>query len=205
MAGRKSRRIAEVPEASSGNPRRHAGGGVMDLLERRLIDFNNIRYVVLDEVDRMLDIGFRDDIRRILSQVKGAVKSQPGDNDPSGDGSSSPRSHQTMFVSATISPEIDTLARKYMRRAGGLRKLIRADAPMRSRPSKRWSSIICRLSRGISIVCFAHCCSRKIPTSRSSSAARNTARKNWLGNFTPMELSAARFTATSPRTSATAS
>ncbi len=41
------------------------------MLERWLIDFNNIRYVVLDEVDRMLDIGFRDDIQRILSQVKG--------------------------------------------------------------------------------------------------------------------------------------
>src|SRR5689334_1538772 len=54
------------PEIVVGTP-----GRVMDLLERRIIDFRNVRFVVLDEVDRMLDIGFRDDIRRILSQVKG--------------------------------------------------------------------------------------------------------------------------------------
>src|SRR3954463_16579674 len=54
------------PEVVVGTP-----GRVMDLLERGIINFANIRFVVLDEVDRMLDIGFRDDIRRILSQVKG--------------------------------------------------------------------------------------------------------------------------------------
>ena len=40
-------------------------GRVMDLLDRRILSFNSIRFVVLDEVDRMLDIGFRDDIKRI--------------------------------------------------------------------------------------------------------------------------------------------
>jgi ATP-dependent RNA helicase DeaD len=85
------------PEILVGTP-----GRVIDLLDRRIISFNNIRFVVLDEVDRMLDIGFRDDIRNILSRIgKGA-----GGNGPS---------HQTMFVSATISDEIDRLARKYMR------------------------------------------------------------------------------------------
>ena len=54
------------PEIVVGTP-----GRVMDLLERRIINFHNMRFVVLDEVDRMLDIGFRDDIRNILSQVKG--------------------------------------------------------------------------------------------------------------------------------------
>ena len=45
-------------------------GRVIDLLDRRIINFDNLRFVVLDEVDRMLDIGFRDDIRNILSRVK---------------------------------------------------------------------------------------------------------------------------------------
>ncbi|MCA9290742.1 MAG: DEAD/DEAH box helicase [Phycisphaerales bacterium] len=70
-------------------------GRVIDMHRRGLLSWNNIRIAVLDEVDRMLDIGFRDDIRRIL----GAIKSP----------------HQTMFVSATISDEIDRLARAYMR------------------------------------------------------------------------------------------
>ena len=54
------------PEILVGTP-----GRVIDLLDRRIIDFENIRFVVLDEVDRMLDIGFRDDIRNILSRIKG--------------------------------------------------------------------------------------------------------------------------------------
>src|ERR1700733_9626535 len=54
------------PEILVGTP-----GRVIDLLDRRLINFNNVRFVILHEVDRMLDIGFRDDIRNILSRVKG--------------------------------------------------------------------------------------------------------------------------------------
>jgi len=146
------------PEILIGTP-----GRVIDLLDRRIINFNNIRFVVLDEVDRMLDIGFRDDIRNILSRVKGVrqkveqaanraqAKAQEaqmlvdhtgthgGDrpidtgapdaskelasNDSSLSPQSSvlspnddePRAHQTMFVSATISPEIERLARQFMR------------------------------------------------------------------------------------------
>jgi ATP-dependent RNA helicase DeaD len=69
-------------------------GRVMDMLERGLLHFKNIKHVVLDEVDRMLDIGFREDIRKILEQT--------------------PKQRQTVFVSATISPDIEKLARRYM-------------------------------------------------------------------------------------------
>jgi ATP-dependent RNA helicase DeaD len=90
------------PEIIIGTP-----GRVIDLLDRRIISFENIRFAILDEVDRMLDIGFRDDIRNILSRIKG-VRRQAGDGqDAAG--------HQTMFVSATISPEIEKLSRQYMR------------------------------------------------------------------------------------------
>jgi ATP-dependent RNA helicase DeaD len=93
------------PEILVGTP-----GRVIDLLDRRIINFNNVRFVILDEVDRMLDIGFRDDIRNILSRVKGVRNSSETEPAPG-----SPASHQTMFVSATISDEIDKLARRYMR------------------------------------------------------------------------------------------
>ncbi len=102
------------PEILVGTP-----GSVMDLLERRIINFNNIRFVVLDEVDRMLDIGFRDDIKRILSNVRGVRRNDQrdeGQNDQgNGDQQGGARAHQTMFVSATISDEIERLARTYMR------------------------------------------------------------------------------------------
>ena len=110
------------PEILVGTP-----GRVIDLLERRIIDFGNVRFVVLDEVDRMLDIGFRDDIRNILSRVKGVRRSLPPDGrpnaqqgdqqfDPQSDGHpGNDRSHQTIFVSATISADIEKLSRQYMR------------------------------------------------------------------------------------------
>jgi len=71
-------------------------GRVMDLHGRGQINFKNVRFACLDEVDRMLDIGFRDDIRKILGQIKG--------------------DHQTIFVSATIDEQIERLGRQFMRK-----------------------------------------------------------------------------------------
>jgi len=82
-------RLKTSPEIIIGTP-----GRVLDLLRRKVLDVSKTRFVVLDEVDRMLDIGFRDDIRRILREVKGP--------------------HQTIFVSATIDDEIRKLATSYM-------------------------------------------------------------------------------------------
>src|SRR4051795_10424358 len=72
-------------------------GRVIDHIERRTLYLGDIFHVVLDEADRMLDIGFRPDIERILRKV--------------------PTPHQTLLLSATISPEIRTLARRYMHEA----------------------------------------------------------------------------------------
>lgn len=70
-------------------------GRIMDMHQRGLLRYEHMRFAVLDEVDRMLDIGFRDDIRKILSKM--------------------PQGIRTIFVSATISGEIEKLARQYMR------------------------------------------------------------------------------------------
>lgn len=110
------KRLDAGPEILVGTP-----GRVMDLLERRIINFRNIRFVVLDEVDRMLDIGFRDDIRKILAQMKGMkrVAQLPDNVDAPGtadDAAAAGDGHQTIFVSATISDEIERLSRQYMRK-----------------------------------------------------------------------------------------
>ena len=70
-------------------------GRVMDMQGRGQINFNKVWYVVLDEVDRMLDIGFREDIRRILKMIRGE--------------------HQTLFVSATIDEQIERLGRTFLK------------------------------------------------------------------------------------------
>jgi ATP-dependent RNA helicase DeaD len=85
-------RLKRNPEVVVGTP-----GRVMDMHRRGLLPYDNVRFAVLDEVDRMLDIGFREDIRRILGAIS--------------------RDRQTIFVSATISAEIERLGRQYMRDA----------------------------------------------------------------------------------------
>ncbi len=77
------------PEIAIGTP-----GRVLDLMRRKELNIGQVKLAVLDEVDRMLDIGFRDDIRRILRGIE--------------------VEHQTIFVSATIDDEIQKLARSFM-------------------------------------------------------------------------------------------
>ncbi len=70
-------------------------GRVLDLLRRQLLRLDSLKVVVLDEADRMLDIGFRPDIERILRQC--------------------PADRQTLLLSATLPPPVERLAQKYMR------------------------------------------------------------------------------------------
>ncbi|MFO0891636.1 MAG: DEAD/DEAH box helicase [Isosphaeraceae bacterium] len=69
-------------------------GRVLDHMERNTLYLGDTFHVVLDEADRMLDIGFRPDIERILRKV--------------------PTPHQTLLLSATISADIRKLSQRYM-------------------------------------------------------------------------------------------
>lgn len=70
-------------------------GRVIDLMTRRYLNLSNLRVAVLDEADRMLDIGFRPDIEKILRQC--------------------PTERQTLLLSATLPLPVERLARRYMR------------------------------------------------------------------------------------------
>jgi ATP-dependent RNA helicase RhlE len=65
-------------------------GRLMDHMQRRTIDLRHVEVLVLDEADRMLDMGFVNDVRRIVGGL--------------------PKKRQTLLFSATISPEVKTLA-----------------------------------------------------------------------------------------------
>jgi ATP-dependent RNA helicase DeaD len=70
-------------------------GRVIDHLRRGTLKLDNVRYAVLDEADRMLDIGFRPDIERILRRC--------------------PDQRQTLLMSATVPESIKNLITRYMR------------------------------------------------------------------------------------------
>ena len=68
-------------------------GRLEDLAERRMIDLKHVRVLILDEADRMLDMGFQPQVDRIVRRL--------------------PRNRQTMFFSATLDGAVGELARSY--------------------------------------------------------------------------------------------
>jgi ATP-dependent RNA helicase DeaD len=69
-------------------------GRLIDLIERKAIDLEQIQYVVLDEADEMLNMGFRDDIEFILKNT--------------------PKRESTWLFSATMPPEVRQVSKRYM-------------------------------------------------------------------------------------------
>jgi ATP-dependent RNA helicase DeaD len=70
-------------------------GRLIDLIERKAINLEKIKYVVLDEADEMLNMGFQDDIEFILQNT--------------------PNRESTWLFSATMPPEIKRVSKKYMK------------------------------------------------------------------------------------------
>lgn len=72
-------------------------GRLLDLHQRNAVKLNNVERLVLDEADRMLDMGFAKDLQRIIDQL--------------------PKQRHTMLFSATFSPDIRALAREFLHNA----------------------------------------------------------------------------------------
>ena len=85
-------------------------GRLLDLANRKNLDLGKVRSLVLDEADKMLDLGFLPDVERLLKLT--------------------PDDRQTMLFSATMPGEVVTLARRHMRRPTN----IRAEEPNESAP-----------------------------------------------------------------------
>lgn len=86
---RQIRDLKRRPHLIIGTP-----GRLNDLYERRLLKLNNMTTLVLDEADRMLDMGFLPDIRKLVSGM--------------------PRDRQTLFFSATITPDIEAVTASFL-------------------------------------------------------------------------------------------
>jgi ATP-independent RNA helicase DbpA len=70
-------------------------GRILDLLQREVLETRQLATVVLDEADRMLDMGFREDMERILGQT--------------------PPTRQTVLFSATFPPDIEAMSRTFQK------------------------------------------------------------------------------------------
>ena len=81
--------LSKKPQIIIGTP-----GRIIDQMERGNLKFNQIRYLVLDEADEMLKMGFQEDLEKILSSM--------------------PKERQTALFSATIPPFIKNVVKNYM-------------------------------------------------------------------------------------------
>src|ERR1039457_6325461 len=89
-------------------------GRLLDLVERRHLNLGAVQALVLDEADKMLDLGFLPDVERIVKRT--------------------PDSRQTMLFSATMPGDVVTLARRHMRQPTNIRAAGHdAPAPRRGR------------------------------------------------------------------------
>ena len=155
IAGVKSLRVASVyggvplvRQAADG-ARAHilvaTPGRLEDLAQRKLVDLSSIRILVLDEADRMLDLGFKPQVDRLVRRV--------------------PRNRQTMFFSATLDGEVGELAGLYTSSPSRFE----ADGPQRDRaweiehryvavsPHSKVETLVEHLSgwEGLTLVSFA--------------------------------------------------
>lgn len=83
------RNLRDKPQIIVGTP-----GRVIDLINRKALDFSNIHWLVLDEADEMLSMGFKDDLETILKET--------------------PETKQTLLFSATMNKEVERISKNYL-------------------------------------------------------------------------------------------
>ena len=124
-------------------------GRLQDLMDRRHVSLEGVSILILDEADRMLDMGFKPQVDKILRKVS--------------------RDRQTMFFSATLDGAVGELARAYT----NLPVRIEAELPSKHAPAR--SSISSSPSRPRTRSRSSSSCSARSAGSRSSSCGRSAA------------------------------
>ncbi|KAI8720932.1 Pre-mRNA-splicing ATP-dependent RNA helicase PRP28 [Fusarium sp. LHS14.1] len=96
-------------------------GRLVDCIERRLLVLGQCCYVIMDEADRMIDLGFEESVNKILDALP--VSNEKPDTDDAENAQlmkrylgGSDRYRQTMMYTATMPPLVEKIAKKYLRR-----------------------------------------------------------------------------------------
>lgn len=96
-------------------------GRLIDVLENRYLVLNQCTYIVLDEADRMIDMGFEPDVQKILeympvTNLKPDTEEAEDDKFLLANYNSKKKYRQTVMFTATMPPAVERLARTYLRR-----------------------------------------------------------------------------------------
>ena len=91
-------------------------GRLMDHMRRKTIRLDRLQYLVLDEADEMLDMGFKEDIDTILENVhsRTGLEDKEQVEGQTGDGQTAKPTRQTVLFSATMSPKIRAITKQYL-------------------------------------------------------------------------------------------
>jgi ATP-dependent RNA helicase DDX23/PRP28 len=91
-------------------------GRLVDCIERRMLVLSQCTYVIMDEADRMIDMGFEEPVNKILDALP--VNNEKPDNDLAEDPNAMKRGmyRQTMMYTATMPTAVNRIAQKYLRR-----------------------------------------------------------------------------------------
>ncbi|KAJ3204176.1 DEAD (Asp-Glu-Ala-Asp) box polypeptide 23 [Entophlyctis luteolus] len=94
-------------------------GRLKDMLDRRILVLGQCQYVVMDEADRMIELGFEADVNYILDSLP-ASNLRPAEEDDAGNlpivSSNVGKYRQTVMFSATMPPAVERIAKTYLRR-----------------------------------------------------------------------------------------
>ena len=105
-------------------------GRLLDLMGRGFADFSGIQFLVLDEADRMLDMGFLPDMRRVVRAL--------------------PKQRQTLLFSATLSPDIERLTHEFQQSP----KLVQIGR--RANPAETVTQFVYEVPRSRKVALLAH-------------------------------------------------
>ena len=91
-------------------------GRLVDCIERRVLVLSQCTYVIMDEADRMIDMGFEEPVNKILDALP--VNNEKPDTDEAEDPNAMRKGtyRQTMMYTATMPPAVERIAKKYTRR-----------------------------------------------------------------------------------------
>ncbi len=105
-------------------------GRLLDLMDRRAGDFSKLEHLVLDEADRMLDMGFLPSIRKVIRNL--------------------PKKRQTLLFSATLSKEIESLTKEFQHNP----EIVQIGR--RSNPAETVSQLVYEVPRHLKPALLAH-------------------------------------------------